>query len=144
MDLQLVFSTADHGHRLSTLYECTTGIDRSLLIVHDTRGHSFGAFLPSAWPNHRNGEREHFNGTGETFLFTLVPETRLYMWVGAFDHNSTPDNSAANATVENLTTGDPEQSRANRSQPRGIPLPSGSIPVPSQSPNKSSWKLASG
>ena len=48
-----------------------------LLVLSDLNNSVFGAFLSSV-PN----IGEHFEGTGETFLFKLKPETKAFSWTG--------------------------------------------------------------
>ena len=56
-----------------------------------------GAYCSSPWSERRSkdshGGRQGYFGTGETFVFTLLPETKKYPWVG-INAASSPDGPA--------------------------------------------------
>jgi hypothetical protein len=84
-DLRLIFSTDTDGTSLQTFYQRASGFPHSILVVKTVdRGasqpsHVIGAFCGSDWGS-RHGES--YFGTGETFLFSLVPHPETFRWVG--------------------------------------------------------------
>ncbi|CAF0744656.1 unnamed protein product [Adineta steineri] len=79
-DWYMIFSTEENGFSLSTLYRRSFEIDHdspSLIIIKDVEQNIFGAFVP-----HQLLISEGFYGTGESFLFTLHPEFRVFNWSG--------------------------------------------------------------
>lgn len=85
----LVFSTSTHGFSLRNMMRKLQTLNGSLLLVlSDLTGNVFGAFL-SGMP----AISEHFEGTGETFLFTLKPELRTFNWTGENNFFYRCDNS---------------------------------------------------
>jgi hypothetical protein len=125
-ELELVFTTAVHGHHISTLFNRTEGKKPTIIVV-ETDKSVFGAFLPESWPTNDSGRSNYF-GTGmlqsrlslhlqpmdthlhickhvgETFLFTLEPYAKLYPWVGRdmdlTPYGSGPDDNARNAKID--------------------------------------------
>jgi len=78
----LVFTTSTHGFSLATLYrKCMETSNPTLLCVEDTNDNIFGAFVSSPIKLH-----EHFYGTGESFLFTCKPESKIFKWSGDNQH----------------------------------------------------------
>jgi hypothetical protein len=74
--LTLIYSTSEHGTSLHTFYRQAQEYDGpSLLIVADSMGGVFGCFAPVTWK-----PSLHAYGTGEAFLFTLLPDIRIYPW----------------------------------------------------------------
>ncbi|OTF79329.1 TBC and LysM domain containing protein [Euroglyphus maynei] len=74
----LIYSTAQHGFSLNTLYRDMKHFDSPvLLIIEDTNGAKFGALL-----SHSLKTSDHFYGTGETFLFTFYPTFECFPWTG--------------------------------------------------------------
>ncbi|KAI9339598.1 hypothetical protein BDR26DRAFT_379030 [Obelidium mucronatum] len=71
MDLELVFTTRDHGHHISTLYNRTTG-KKPLMLVIETSNSIFGAYLSDGFPEDESG-RGMYYGTGLVF-FVLVAD----------------------------------------------------------------------
>lgn len=82
-DWRLIFSTSSDGFSLSSLYrKCsssTTG--PTLICIQDTEGNIFGALISS--PIRLS---EQFYGTGESFLFRLLPKFDVYHWSGENPH----------------------------------------------------------
>ncbi|KAH9420393.1 hypothetical protein DERP_014012 [Dermatophagoides pteronyssinus] len=74
----LIYSTAQHGFSLNTLYRDMKHFDSPvLLIIEDTNCAKFGALL-----SHSLKISDHFYGTGETFLFTFYPIFECFPWTG--------------------------------------------------------------
>jgi hypothetical protein len=73
----LVYSTDRHGISINTFYHRLQYWDCSLIFLEDTKGNVFGGFASSAWET-----AESYFGTGESFLFSLYPELRVYPWSG--------------------------------------------------------------
>ncbi|KAL7840450.1 hypothetical protein AOLI_G00257730 [Acnodon oligacanthus] len=74
----LVYSTAQHGTSLRTLYRKTAQIERPvLLLIKDLHNQVFGAFSSDTFR-----VSDSCYGTGETFLFTFGPEFKTFCWSG--------------------------------------------------------------
>lgn len=80
-DWKLLFSTAMHGTSLLTFYKHLDSKSPTVLVVRDTDGHIFGGFASEAWHVSKT-----FFGTGESFLFSIVPNFAVYNWTGADDY----------------------------------------------------------
>lgn len=80
-DWQLAFSTSVHGTSLLTFYKHLDGKAPTVLVVRDTDGHVFGGYASEAWHVSRA-----FFGTGESFLFSILPNFAVYTWTGADDY----------------------------------------------------------
>ena len=52
-----------------------------MLLVLDGQGSIFGAFSGDAWRVDK-----HYYGNGESFLFTVHPQFKVYPWTRANDH----------------------------------------------------------
>eukprot|EP01121_Diplochlamys_sp_Union-15-3_P000017 TRINITY_DN10011_c0_g1_i1.p1 TRINITY_DN10011_c0_g1~~TRINITY_DN10011_c0_g1_i1.p1 ORF type:complete len:228 (-),score=52.68 TRINITY_DN10011_c0_g1_i1:64-711(-) len=76
-DWKLLYSTTSHGLSINTLYLKTKNCGPSLLLVEDSKGHVFGAFVTDSW----RVEKFYYGG-GETFLFKLRPSFKKFMWTG--------------------------------------------------------------
>ncbi|OQV17692.1 hypothetical protein BV898_08150 [Hypsibius exemplaris] len=80
---QLVFTTIDDGVSIRTLLDRVKGYAASLLVVKTSDGDVFGAFCSEDWAKRYEMKSElSFFGTGESFLFTCLPRSRVYPWVG--------------------------------------------------------------
>lgn len=80
IDVQLAYSMKIHGMSLRSLYlHCAPYQDvPCLLLVKDTKGYMFGAYLSDGII-----ESPKYYGSGETFLFRLSPDpTKCYFWQG--------------------------------------------------------------
>ncbi|XP_036414352.1 nuclear receptor coactivator 7 isoform X1 [Colossoma macropomum] len=74
----LVYSTAEHGTSLRTLYRKTAQVERPvLLLIKDVHNQVFGAFSSDTFR-----VSDSCYGTGETFLFTFGPEFKTFCWSG--------------------------------------------------------------
>jgi hypothetical protein len=74
-DWELIFCTSTDGVSMQTFYTKTDEINPSLLLVEDSMGGVFGAYVSEAWVKQKG-----FYGTGETFLFKLRPEEKRGSW----------------------------------------------------------------
>lgn len=77
LDLEMIFTSAEHGHRLAALFERVGDAEPLLLLVETTDGNTFGAYLSRSL---RNRSSRKFFGTGETFPFTLRPAPVHFPW----------------------------------------------------------------
>ncbi|XP_033120142.1 nuclear receptor coactivator 7-like isoform X2 [Anneissia japonica] len=74
----LVYSTAEHGFSLKSLYRKMQGEEGPMLIIiKDTDNRLFGALTNSPMKM-----SDHFYGTGETFLYHFLPDLIVYKWTG--------------------------------------------------------------
>lgn len=71
----LVYSTLRHGVSLSTLYRKAVGRHPCILVVDDTAGYVFGAFLTESIK-----VSSRYYGTGESFVFQAKPHAVAYKW----------------------------------------------------------------
>lgn len=79
-DWVLAFKTSQDGFNLNTLTRRIADVEGPvLLLIEDLKGYRFGAFLSGA-PKCSLVDR--FDGTGETFVFTLRPSVKFYTWTG--------------------------------------------------------------
>uniref|UniRef100_A0A4W5M709 TLDc domain-containing protein n=1 Tax=Hucho hucho TaxID=62062 RepID=A0A4W5M709_9TELE len=75
---QLAYSTSRHGSSLKSLYRRLKGSDSPvLMVIKDSLNQVFGSFL-----SHPLRPSETFYGTGETFLFMLLPRFKCFRWTG--------------------------------------------------------------
>uniref|UniRef100_A0A8C7F1G3 TLDc domain-containing protein n=1 Tax=Oncorhynchus kisutch TaxID=8019 RepID=A0A8C7F1G3_ONCKI len=75
---QLAYSTSRHGSSLKSLYRRLKGSDSPILmVIKDSLNQVFGSFL-----SHPLRPSETFYGTGETFLFMLLPRFKCFKWTG--------------------------------------------------------------
>jgi len=80
-DWKLLFSTSVHGTSLLTFYKHLDRKAPTILVIRDTDGHLFGGFSSQPWHISKT-----FFGTGESFLFSLMPNFAVYTWTGADDY----------------------------------------------------------
>ena len=65
----------------------------TLLIVKTSKQDMFGAYCSTEWIERtRHKKNLHYFGTGETFVFTLVPEVEKFDWVGKKLGDKTPNH----------------------------------------------------
>lgn len=83
LDLELVFTTAEHGYRLGTLFERAGDAEPLLILVETTDGNMFGAYLSRSL---QNRSTRKFFGTGETCLFNLRPHPVVFRWDESHDN----------------------------------------------------------
>jgi len=80
----LLYSTAQHGFSLQSLYRKAAGCEPTVLVVKDPAEYIFGSFCSEAWKI-----APRFYGTGESFVFQLEPHRVYYSWKR--DHKSRND-----------------------------------------------------
>ncbi|XP_043194236.1 GTPase-activating protein skywalker-like isoform X2 [Amphibalanus amphitrite] len=91
----LIYTTDEHGFSLKTFYQKVATFEPTVLLLRTTEGAVFGAYCSVTW-NMRNetqedGTRQRYFGTGETFLFTLRPQLKVYPWVGKVRQAEDPE-----------------------------------------------------
>ncbi|XP_069180611.1 oxidation resistance protein 1 isoform X9 [Procambarus clarkii] len=75
---KLVFSTAQHGFSLNSLYRKMNEIDTPIMLfIQDTHQNIFGAVVSCSLR-----VSELYYGTGESFLFSFHPEFQVFPWTG--------------------------------------------------------------
>lgn len=74
-DMRLLYSTEQHGCSLRTAFHLIEGKGPCVVIVLDVNGHIFGAFC-SEPPQ----PLAQYQGSGESCLFTVHPNQRVYRW----------------------------------------------------------------
>ncbi|CAG5118572.1 unnamed protein product, partial [Candidula unifasciata] len=81
---KMLFSSDEHGTAIRTLYNRTEHAAQTILAIKTTRNEIIGAFCSTSWDTRHEKNKPHtsFFGTGETFVFTLYPETHKYPWTG--------------------------------------------------------------
>eukprot|EP00117_Sycon_ciliatum_P008621 scpid40768/ scgid11240/ TBC1 domain family member 24 len=78
-----VFTSDDDGYSLSTLYERCGTEEPLLLLVRTTARDVFGAFLTVSLHERLRGTKAFsYFGSGETFLFSLLPHADCHRWTG--------------------------------------------------------------
>ena len=82
----LLYTTEEHGCSLKTFYKRVQDHEQTLMIIKTFNNDVFGAYCSVSWYERNlkddNGKKQRYFGTGETFLFSLVPEKKKYPWVG--------------------------------------------------------------
>ena len=82
LDWSLAYASNRDGYNLDTFYRLAEDQGPTLLVVTDSSGHVFGGFNSVSWerPKRKNG---HTYGTGESFVFTVLPTFKHYPWSGS-------------------------------------------------------------
>ena len=79
---QLIYSTARDGTSLKTFFRKSDKLSPTVLVIRDDAGYVFGCFAPESWmtAGSSNYQKNKYYGTGETFVFQLVPSMIAYRW----------------------------------------------------------------
>uniref|UniRef100_A0A6B2KWW9 Oxidation resistance protein 1 n=1 Tax=Arcella intermedia TaxID=1963864 RepID=A0A6B2KWW9_9EUKA len=77
-----VFSTETDGTSLTTFYSKLSEYEPSIVIIEDSSGYRFGGYASECWTVRGN----HFFGTGECFVFSILPTFAVYKWTTANDY----------------------------------------------------------
>ncbi|KAH6586161.1 hypothetical protein BASA50_000627 [Batrachochytrium salamandrivorans] len=105
--IELVFTTKVHGYHIKTMYEKLHHRQPIILAIETTRGETFGAYLSDGLPHLK--EEPHLAGkwigSGETFVFSLVPHAKMFPWVGRLNEDMSGDSYFVNASLTSLTIG---------------------------------------
>lgn len=88
-DVDILFSTEEHGYNLDTLYAKCDDNEPLLIFVQTTDGKIFGSYISECFRGNLSTGR--FFGTAETFLFTLEPKQEKFEWVGLSVRPEDPD-----------------------------------------------------
>lgn len=86
---EVIYSTNEHGSSLTNFFFHTDTWEPTLLAVLTTRDERFGAYCSTRWQE----RTKTYFGTGETFLFTFVPEPQRFAWVGVGSSRDVPHSS---------------------------------------------------
>uniref|UniRef100_T1JNM3 TLDc domain-containing protein n=1 Tax=Strigamia maritima TaxID=126957 RepID=T1JNM3_STRMM len=101
---QLVYTTEEHGCSLTTFFQRVENYEPTLLVIKTTNNEIFGAYCSTSWKERNTkdegGQRHTYFGTGETFLFTISPNSRKYQWVGVNGYQG--DGSAVHSHATEL------------------------------------------
>ena len=62
------------------MYRKASSLSPTVLVVRDDSGYVFGCFATEAWAANGGGGGAKYYGTGETFVFQLVPQMVAYKW----------------------------------------------------------------
>eukprot|EP01091_Cochliopodium_minus_P018600 TRINITY_DN7586_c0_g1_i1.p1 TRINITY_DN7586_c0_g1~~TRINITY_DN7586_c0_g1_i1.p1 ORF type:complete len:490 (-),score=83.96 TRINITY_DN7586_c0_g1_i1:8-1369(-) len=82
----LSYSTMKHGISLRTFYFNMQGLSPSIIVVQDTNKHVFGVYSSNAFEIKKN-----FFGTGETFLFKILPHFEAFHSTGVNHYHQFAD-----------------------------------------------------
>lgn len=79
---KLIYSTARDGTSLKTFFRKSDKLSPTVLVVRDEAGYIFGCYAPESWmtTGSSNYQKNKYYGTGETFVFQLVPNMIAYRW----------------------------------------------------------------
>lgn len=97
----MIFSTERCGYNLETLFQASDDRAPTLLLIKTTSDFVIGAYLSSDWSERSS---KSFFGTGETFIFTLVPEVRKYGWIEADDGGVRDASTSHDGGVESIAS----------------------------------------
>jgi hypothetical protein len=79
---ECIFRASQDGYNLRTLFRKCEETSSLVLVIRTSHNEVFGAFIAS---DLRERHEAQFFGTGETFLFALVPQPALFRWTGDTD-----------------------------------------------------------
>nr|XP_009858691.1 TBC1 domain family member 24-like [Ciona intestinalis] len=76
----VLFSTNKHGYNLTSFFSCCDLHEPTVLLIKTVTDAVIGAYLSTAWEERINSKG--YFGTGESFVFKLLPEPAVYKWSG--------------------------------------------------------------
>ncbi|XP_046461837.1 GTPase-activating protein skywalker-like isoform X1 [Daphnia pulex] len=101
---ELLYTTEEHGCSMTTFFNRVEQHEPTILIVKTATEDVFGAYCSSRWAERNSkdshGGRQGYFGTGETFVFTLVPNEIKYPWVGISATSSSDGPSCVRHAAE--------------------------------------------
>ena len=74
-DWKLLYNTVTDGTSLNQFYRKLSNKGPTVTVLQDKNGYIFGVFIAESW--HKS--TSHF-GNGETFVFKLEPEVKIFRW----------------------------------------------------------------
>lgn len=84
----LLFTTEVNGTSMATLFNVLDELEHCILVIKTFDNEIFGAYCSGSW-NDRKQKGVMYFGSGETFLFTLQPEKKIFRWVGMRNQSTT-------------------------------------------------------
>ena len=87
---KVIFSTSTNGYNMQTFFSCVEDYEPTLLLIKTISDEVLGAFLSAPWNERRDSIG--FFGTGETFVFSLLPEAKIFKWVVLQEKVAKEDN----------------------------------------------------
>ncbi|KFM65953.1 TBC1 domain family member 24, partial [Stegodyphus mimosarum] len=83
---EVIYSSNVHGVCLTAFYMTVGSFEPTVIVIKAMNDEIFGAYCSASWNSRNTSDSQNkkfsYFGSGETFLFTLVPEARKYPWVG--------------------------------------------------------------
>uniref|UniRef100_H2YYE8 Oxidation resistance protein 1 n=1 Tax=Ciona savignyi TaxID=51511 RepID=H2YYE8_CIOSA len=76
----ILFTTNKHGYNLSSFFSCCDSHEPTIFLIKTVSNEIIGAYLTSSWEERR--QSKGYFGTGECFVFSLLPEAKVYKWSG--------------------------------------------------------------
>ncbi|GBN56242.1 TBC1 domain family member 24 [Araneus ventricosus] len=102
---EVIYSSNEHGVCLTAFYMAVGAYEPTILVIKAMNDEVFGAYCSTSW-NARNScdgesKRHTYFGTGETFLFTIVPDIKKYHWVGSECGSDVPHSAKLFMAADN-------------------------------------------
>jgi len=92
-NLELEFTSRTGGHSLARLYSAVTS-SPILLFIKTMKNERFGAYISHSWVDRKP---KRYFGNGESFLFKLDAEPKMFPWVGLKSRKTENDDSSSTA-----------------------------------------------
>ncbi|XP_054709995.1 LOW QUALITY PROTEIN: GTPase-activating protein skywalker-like [Uloborus diversus] len=110
---EVIYSSNEHGVCLTAFYMTVGNYEPTVLVIKAMNDEIFGAYCSSSWNTRNSCDSENkkhcYFGSGETFLFTLVPEAQKFAWVGCTNTDDVPHSAqlfmAADSNMINVGAG---------------------------------------
>jgi hypothetical protein len=80
-DWSLLYASNRDGYNIETFHRLAEDNGPTILVIADTAGHVFGGFNSISWERPKSPSGHYF-GTGESFVFTVLPAFKHYTWTG--------------------------------------------------------------